>query len=515
MTGSIITKIIDMRKYREISVKSHNWDKITLILEQLDQNYVDDIDYNNVIEKTIPVFLKELDPHSVYLPPKDLKDADEELEGNFGGIGITFNVPEDTAIVVSVIVGGPSERAGLLSGDRIIKIDNKVVAGVKIAQDSLMSLMRGESGTKVAIVVQRGVELVHFDITRGKIPIKSVDVSYMIDDTTAYIKLSKFSKTSYQEVMKGLSAIGFEKIKHLIFDLRDNTGGYLDQALLISNEFLKKGDLIVYMQGKHRQRQDFYCDGKGKCQDMSLSVLINETSASSSEIFAGAIQDNDRGEIIGRRSFGKGLVQEPINFSDNSGIRLTVARFYTPTGRSIQKPYKKGGDDYMYDIIERYKHGEMTVSDSIPKNDSLKFTTPKGKIVYGGGGIIPDIFVPMDTVGVTDLLLKINRQSLQVKFAIAIADKYRNQLRGVSNMDQLNTLLSQMNIESNFKSYITDKGLKIKNNEWNISKEVIMTQLRAMIGRYSQMDDMAFYPIIAEIDNVIKVATDPNRNKLH
>ena len=507
MLGSALTKLADMKKNKELVVKSHNWDKISLVLDQIEKNYVDSIDYKGITETTLPVILKELDPHSLYLPPQDLKEADEKLEGGFDGIGITFNVPADTAIVINVIQGGPSERAGLLSGDRIMKVNDIEVAGVKIPQDSLVKLMRGPSGTKVNIIVKRDNTMVPFEIIRDKIPVKSVDVAYMINDTTGYIKLSKFSRTSYKEFVKSVAGLKEQGMKCLIFDLKDNSGGYMDQALLLANEFLKRGDMIVYIQGRHRPRQDFYADGTGKYKDISLKVLINENSASSSEIFAGAIQDNDRGTIYGRRSFGKGLVQEPINFSDNSGIRLTVARYYTPTGRFIQKPYKKGVDDeYVYDIYERYRHGEMTDADSIPKNDSLKFVTPGGKTVYGGGGIIPDVFVPIDTVDVTDLLVKVNRMSYQVKFSIETADKYRKSLQKIRTMDQLNTLLDSMHLENSFKKYLVSKGVDVKQDEWQKSSSILMVQIRALIGRYSYLDDNAFYPILAEIDNVIQAA---------
>lgn len=507
VAGGLITKYVDYQKDRRLKVNSHDWDKISLILNQIERNYVDDIDYSAITENTIPYILKELDPHSVYLPPRELKTADEELEGKFDGIGIIFNVPEDTAVVISVVAGGPSERAGLLSGDRIIKVDKKSVAGVDIPQDSLVGMMRGPSGSKVHLTVKRGNDTVPFSIERGKIAVKSLDVAYMINDTLGFIKLSKFSRTSHDEFVKAVVPMMKGGMTKLIFDLRDNPGGYFDQALLLSNEFLEKGEMVVYMEGKHRAREDFKADGRGKCKNIKLSVLINEGSASSSEIFAGAIQDNDRGTIYGRRSFGKGLVQEPINFTDNSGIRLTVARFYTPTGRSIQKPYSVNGEDYSYDIYERYKHGELTDSDSIPKNDSLKFVTPKGRVVYGGGGIIPDIFVPMDTSWVSDLYLKVYRQSLQIKFSSFMADKYRTQLKQVKDLKSLNVLLDSMNIESNLKEYLINHNVKVVQKEWNISKELLINQARALIGRYSPLDDNAYYPIVLTLDNVVQVAS--------
>ena len=326
---------------RELAVDSNKWDKLILVLDQIEKNYVDSIDYNGVIEKVLPHLMENLDPHSVYLPPVELEAADESLEGNFSGIGIQFNVPADTAIVISVIAGGPSEKAGLLSGDRIIKVDGKNVAGVKLNQDSLVKMLKGPKGSKVAVEVKRDnlKELIPFEITRDKIPVKSVDVALALEDGIGYVKLSKFSKTSYKEFMAAMIPLMEQGIRSLVFDLRDNTGGYLDQALLLSREFLNRGELVVYMEGLHRERQDFHADGLGMFKDLELYVLINENSASSSEIFAGAIQDNDRGTIVGRRSYGKGLVQEPIYFTDKSGIRLTVARFHTPTGRCIQKTY--------------------------------------------------------------------------------------------------------------------------------------------------------------------------------
>ena len=511
MTGGIIANLTNRRAERQTMLDSgHGWDKIRLVLEQIEQNYVDSIDYDKVTEDILPLILRELDPHSVYLPPKNLEEANAELEGNFDGIGVTFNVPEDTAIIISVIAGGPSERAGLLSGDRIIAVDGRTVAGVKINQDSLVGMLKGVSGSVVHLDIMRDQEMVEFDVTRDKIPVKSIDVSYMIDDTTGYMKLSKFTRTSHAEFSAAVPALLEAGMTRLIFDLRDNTGGYLDQALLLSNEFLPAGSLIVYMEGAHRPRQNFYADGTGQCQDIRLSVLVNEGSASSSEIFAGAMQDNDRAVIYGRRTYGKGMVQEPIFFTDNSGIRLTVARFYTATGRCIQKPYVPGDDlGYVYDIYERYEHGEMTSADSIVRNDSLRYETPKGKVVYGGGGIIPDVFVPVDTVGVTDLLVRINRQALAVKYSSEVADKYRSSLRQVKTLDDLNALLDSMDLEAGFLSYLSRCGVGVDHRQWAVSGDIVLVQLRALVGRYSPLDDRAFYPIIAAIDNVIQAAVTP------
>lgn len=503
LMGFMLLKICGRPERRTINVDNHKWDKLLLILDQIEQHYVDSINYKDIVEKTLPSVMQNLDPHSVYLPPEELEVAEESLEGNFSGIGIQFNVPNDTVIVISVIPGGPSERAGLLSGDRIVSVDGVNIAGVKMPQDSIIKRLKGPKGSMVKVEVKRDDlnELVPFSIKRDKIPVNSVDVALMLNDTLGYIKLSKFAKTSYTEFVNAIEKLDGNGMKSLVFDLRDNTGGYLDQALLLSNEFLAKGKLIVYMEGLHRNRQDFFADGKGKLQGVNLYVLLNENSASSSEIFAGAMQDNDRGTIVGRRSYGKGLVQEPIYFSDKSGIRLTVARFYTPTGRCIQKPYS---DDYQYDILERYQHGEMTVADSIKRNDSLKFVTPGGKTVYGGGGIIPDVFVPIDTAGVTDFLVAVNRKSLQVKYSIKLADTYRLQLREVKTFGQLEELVSSIDFETGFLSYAKENGITPKSGEWKRSKEFIITQIKGLFGRYSALDDDAFYPYILRTDNVIQ-----------
>ena len=398
------------------------WRKLNLILEQVQKNYVDTVDVKKVTDAAVEASLAALDPHSVYLPPVELEQSETELAGNFDGIGIQFNVPNDTAIVLEVIPGGPSEKVGLQPGDRILKVDSCNIAGVKFPQDSMVRRMKGKAGTEVRILVKRDNETIPFDITRGKIPVHCVDASFMINDTTGYIRLAKFSRTTYLEVNEAAKSLLDEGMKHLIFDLRDNSGGYFDQALLLSDMFLKKGDLIVYLQGLHRKREDYKADGKGILQDVALSVLINENSASSSEIFAGAIQDNDRGSIVGRRSYGKGLVQEPIYFTDNSGIRLTVARFYTPSGRCIQKPYAK---DYQYDIYKRYADGEMFEKDSMKVDRNEVYKTVGGRTVYGGGGIIPDVFVPMDTTKATSFFIKCNNKATQMRFSSAMFDKYR------------------------------------------------------------------------------------------
>jgi len=495
---------MDGRK-NEVRIPKGDWAKLMLVLQSVDRDYVDEIDQKDVTEKILPDILSKLDPHSVYLPPVELEAAEQDLQGGFDGIGIQFTVPNDTAVVTQVIAGGPSEKAGLLSGDRIVRVDDRVIAGTNTPQDSMVRLMKGRRGTQVKIYVQReGVsDPIVFDITRGIIPVNSVDVAFMVDDTTGFIKLSKFSRSTYLEFLKATLNLREQGMKRLIFDLRDNTGGYLDQALMISNEFLEKGDLIVYMEGRNRPRNDVYADGKGSCRDIELAVLINEGSASSSEIFAGAMQDNDRATLYGLRSFGKGLVQEPLFFNDGSGIRLTVARYHSPSGRCIQKPYS---DDYGYDIYERYLHGEMMSVDSIKVNDSLKFTTRGGRTVYGGGGIIPDVFVPLDTTHYTEYIGKCNRQSLQVKYANQVADRHRSRLRGITDLPTLNRFLDGLDLKSGFIAFTSAQGVKPSEEEWQISGETILVQLRALIGRNTPMNDDAFYPIYLSIDNVVEAA---------
>ena len=488
-----------------VQIPDGSWSKLRLVLESVDRDYVDLVDQRAVTEQILPDILSKLDPHSVYLPPVELKAAEEDLQGGFDGIGIQFSVPNDTAVISHVTAGGPSEKAGLLPGDRIIQVDDHVIAGTQTSQDSMVRLMRGPRGSKVTIHVKRdGVEdLLAFPIRRDKIPVVSVDVAFMINDTTGYIKLAKFARNTYLDFLKASLALREKGMKRLIFDLRDNTGGYLDQALLLSNEFLEKGDLIVYMEGRNRPRNDVFADGKGSCREIELAVLINEASASSSEIFAGAMQDNDRATLYGLRSFGKGLVQEPVFFTDGSGIRLTVARYHTPSGRCIQKPYR---EDYAADIYDRYNSGEMMSADSIKVNDSLRFQTRGGRTVYGGGGIIPDVFVPLDTTHFTEYLGKCNRQSLQVKFANQMADRHRAALQQIRDMDALERFLDGLDLKRQFIAYTSSLGVVPSPEEWEVSGQTILVQVRALIGRSTPMNDEAFYPIYLQIDNVVQTA---------
>ena len=520
--GVILTlvsgKVYERRKF---DGDYNRWRKLNLILQEVEKNYVDTIDRKGMTDAAVVAALAELDPHSLYLPPVELTESETELSGNFlppveltesetelsgnfEGIGITFNVPEDTAVVLNPIPGGPSEKAGLIQGDRIIRVDDKLIAGVKMPQDSMIRLMKGPAGTKVRITVSRDGEIIPFDIVRDKIPVHCVDAAFMIDETTGYIKLSKFTRTTYKEFKEATDKLMSQGMTRLLFDLRDNTGGYFDQALMLSNEFLSKGDPVVYMEGLHRPRQEYDADGRGSLKDIEISILIDEGTASSSEIFSGAIQDNDRGVIVGRRSFGKGLVQEPVNFTDGSGIRLTVARFYTPSGRCIQKPYDK---DYAYDIYERYAHGEMTSADSMKIDTTAVFYTMKGRRVYGGGGIIPDVFVPIDTTKATSFYLRCNRKTTQMRFAQTMFDRYRSALSRISDFDTLDRYLDEIDVASQFLDYAARvDGIRPQKGEWEESATYMMPQLKALVGRFSKLGDEAFYRFYIPIDDTIQAA---------
>ena len=504
--GVLVTMIANkaLEPKRKFDGDYNRWRKLNLILHEVERNYVDTINMEDMTDAAVVAALAKLDPHSIYLPPVELTESETELSGNFEGIGITFNVPNDTAVVISPVQGGPSEKAGLMQGDRIVRVDERNIAGVKMPQDSMIRLMKGPKGTKVKITVSRDGVLIPFDIVRDKIPVHCVDAAFMIDETTGYIKLSKFTRTTYKEFCEASEKLLGMGMKRLIFDLRDNTGGYFDQSWKLANEFLEKGDQVVYMEGRRRARQDFDADGRGSLKNIEMSVLINESSASSSEIFAGAIQDNDRGVIVGRRSFGKGLVQEPINFTDGSGIRLTVSRFHTPSGRCIQKPYD---GDYQYDIYERYENGEMTSADSMKVDTTVVYYTMRGRRVYGGGGIIPDVFVPLDTTKATTFYVKCNRKATAVRFAQTMFDKYRTSLAGIDDFDQLDKYLENIDLGKQFLDFAANvDGIKPKEGEWEETAEYLMPQLKALVGRFSKLDDEAFYRFYLPIDDTIQAA---------
>ena len=503
VAGTLLVQQIEERNHGK-NWKYGEWRKLSLILDEVENNYVDTINVKEMTDAAVSAALEKLDPHSVYLPPVELQSSNEDLAANFEGIGIQFNVPNDTAVVLQVIAGGPSEKAGLLTGDRILKVDEKVIAGTKTPQDSMVRRMRGTAGTKVKLLVERNGEQIAFDITRGKIPLHSIDAAFMLNDTTAYLKLSKFSMSTYKEFVKEAAALREQGMKKLIFDVRSNTGGYLDQAYRLCNEFLEKGDMVVYMEGLHRDRQDLVADGRGKYKDVKLIILQDAQSASSSEIFAGAMQDNDRATILGVRSFGKGLVQEPIDFTDGSGIRLTVARFHTPSGRCIQKPY---GERYAYDVYDRYTTGEMTSADSIKVNEDQVYYTKSGRVVYGGGGIIPDIFIPIDTTKATKFYLDCNKKATQVRFASDWFDKHKAEINNIKTYAQLESYIRSANLERAFLSFAESRDkLKCTESQWDKTKLYLMPQINALVGRYSPLGENAFYRLYLPIDDTVQKA---------
>ncbi len=480
-------------------------DKLNSIINIIQSSYVDSINRNSLENAAIPAILKKLDPHSVYIPARELARANEPLQGNFEGIGISFSMLTDTIVVISTIPGGPSEKLGILPGDKIIYVNDSLVAGQHIGDEKVMSLLKGPRGTVVNIKVLRQgqKELIPFEITRDKIPMYSVDVDYMINDYIGYIKINNFAMTTFDEFMKALHDLKSRGMTSLILDLRGNPGGIMEAAIQIANQFLKKGDLIVYTKGRTQPRNEARATGDGEFETGDLVVLIDEWSASASEILAGALQDNDRGTIIGRRSFGKGLVQEPISFPDGSGMRLTVARYYTPTGRSIQKPYNDGFEKYYNDLNNRYMHGEFEDADSIHFADSLKFTTPGGKIVYGGGGIMPDKFVPADTSGVSPYFLRV--RSLIYRFALSYTEKNRETLKKYTESGEMEKYLDKQALLDQFVKFASANGVKKDREGLKVSGSIINTQIEAYIAR-NILDNKGFYPIWQNIDTTLKFA---------
>ncbi|MBN2519746.1 MAG: S41 family peptidase, partial [Bacteroidales bacterium] len=475
----------------------------------IEEEYVDTVNKNDLVEMAISEILKQLDPHSVYIPASELKELNEPLEGNFEGIGVQFNMPDDTVVVIAVISGGPSEKIGILPGDRIIYIEDSLVAGVKMKNTDIVKMLKGPKGTKVEVsIMRKGIsELINFEITRDKIPLYSIDIAYMIKDDIGYIKISQFAKTTYQEFTDAIAKLNQQGMQKLVLDLRGNGGGFMDAATNIANEFLEANKLIVYTKGKSRPKRETLSNSKGNCLDKKVVVLVDEWSASASEILAGALQDNDRGTIVGRRSFGKGLVQQQTMFNDGSALRLTIARYYTPTGRSIQKPYVNGDEQYYDDLSERFNHGEFVEKDSIKLNDSLKFYTPKGKIVYGGGGIMPDIFVPYDTSGQTNYYMQVLQKGLIYRFAFDYADNNREKLAKYKNYKELEKYLDKQKLLDKFIKYAEEKGINKNPNELKASKELIYTQLKASVSR-NLLDNEGFYPIISKIDVTLQKAVE-------
>ncbi len=518
------TTNVDKREYaREMAALEQYMagnDKMLQTIAAMRNYYVDPIKLEDIYEKAIPALLSELDPHSEYIPAKMFSQVNESLEGEFDGIGIVFNASTDTITVLSVVPQGPSAEAGVRPGDRIVKIDNRVVAGQKIPQDSMVKLMRGKRGTRVKLSVRRHSldELVEMEVTRAPIELHSIETAFMLDRDAriGYVRLSQFARTSHAEILEAIAKLRREGMRGIIIDLRGNGGGFLDQAILIANEFLPANRLIVYTQDRFGEQVKQYSRGNGTATDLELAILVDETSVSSSEILAGAIQDNDRGLIIGRRTFGKGLVQSQMPFGDGSAIRLTVARYYTPSGRSIQRPYTNGDEmAYHMDIIDRFNRNEMFTADSIHFDESQKFTTVGGRTVYGGGGIMPDIFMPLDTLGTNSYYRSVWDGNVLYRYTMEFTDRNRAKMDKIVTLDELDELLSSSNLLSDFVAYAERNGVKANESEIAAAEDVILAQLRAYIGRNALHDESGFYYNIYPIDNTLQRAVKELRIKLN
>jgi carboxyl-terminal processing protease len=478
--------------------------KLGSLINYIEKNYVDTINTKELEERAIASLLKNLDPHSDYIPAQDFDLVNEPLEGNFDGIGIEFNIINDTIRVINPIIGGPSEKLGIKAGDKIVKVNNKKMTGKEITSKTVFEKLRGKSGTSVTVSVLRSgiVKPIDFKITRGKIPLHSLDIAYIIKPGIGYLKISKFAGTTYEEYLEAFNKLSAKGMKKMILDLRGNGGGYLNAAVQLADEFLINGLQIVYTAGKANPKKVFSATSRGGFENNDLIVLIDEGSASASEIVAGALQDNDRATIIGRRSFGKGLVQDQINLPDGSGIRLTIARYYTPTGRCIQKPYEKGHAAYFSEEYERYENGELYSLDSIKLDKSKQYRTPGGKIVYGGGGIIPDIFVPVDTAKYSTYVNKLFYNGVLNSFAFEYTDKYRTSLQNDFNSAENFNLRFKVNdkVMGELNDYIK---LHHKNNYSENQKTTgLPSLLKALIGR-NLYDRDAYYPNLNETDNCI------------
>jgi carboxyl-terminal processing protease len=497
-------------KAQDMSKLNAAMDKLAAVLQIVDNNYKDSTNTDKLVEDAIEGLLAKLDPHSVYTTPKEMKEFNEPLNGNFEGVGIQFNILKDTITVISPISGGPSEKVGILAGDRIIMIDDTTVAGVKIKNEGVMKKLRGNKGTKVKVgILRRGVKgILDFTITRDKIPLYSIDATYMAAPGVGYIKLNRFAQTSYQEFMESLTKLKAEGAKDLILDLQDNGGGFLNIAFELADEFLNTGKLIVYTKGVHSPKRDYNSTQRGSFEKGRLIVLVDEGSASASEILSGAIQDWDRGLVIGRRTFGKGLVQNQFPLPDGSGMRLTTAQYFTPTGRCIQKPYD-GTESYYKDLYNRYKHGELQNVDSIKFPDSLKYKTPNGKVVYGGGGIMPDIFIPLDTTMNSKYFTDLARKGVMNQFTLTFVDKNRADLKSKypSFEDFKKNFTVDEKIIKQFIEAGEKEGVKEDKDGLKTSEKAFKIQIKAFIARDLFKNDN-FYEVFNELNDPLKKALE-------
>ena len=496
-----------------ISTKKFTLDKdrkINAVLNLIQSEYVDSIDVKDLVEQAIPAIIGNLDPHSYYIPASDIRAENEKLDGSLSGIGVSFFMMNDTANVDQVIPNGPAEKVGMLAGDRIISVNGESIVGGTLTAEGIRSKIRGEKGTKVRIGVKRNTskKTLTFTITRDDIPMNTIDVSYMLDDKTGYIKIAQFGKNTYDEFFAALSKLKKDGASRYIVDLRGNPGGYMEMAILMVNEFLEQGELIVYTKGR-KEREDIqvWSDDQGSFHDAQVAVLIDEYSASASEIMAGALQDNDRGLVVGRRSFGKGLVQKQIYLPDSSAIRLTIARYYTPSHRCIQKDYTLGDeDDYSKELYDRYSHGELYSADSIKVDKSKIFRTANGRIVYGGGGIVPDIFVPNDTTGITTYYRAVANLGLLQQYVYTYVDINRDQLKNVKTVKQLMGMMpSDDALTYDFVCYARDNGVPMRWYYINLSRSLIARQLRALVIR-DVLGSEEFYRYYNRTDNTVNAA---------
>ena len=490
--------------------------KLSRAVNYISNEYIEKIDNDSLAELAIPAIIEKLDPHSSYIPASEFKKIEEPLQGEFDGIGIVFNMATDTVIVLNVIPSGPSQKAGIVAGDRIVKVNDTIIAGQKMPQSDVMKRLRGPRGTQVNLSLKRQniAEPVVVTVTRDAIPLNSVEATVMLTDNIGFIRLSQFARTSHREIKSAIDTLRKQGMKSLILDLRGNSGGFLDQAILIANEFLERGKLIVYTEDRNQKQIRQHSDGRGKATDLDIAVLIDESSASSSEILAGALQDNDRGTIIGRRSFGKGLVQSQIPFEDGSAMRITVAKYFTPTGRSIQKPYTAGDEEeYSMDIVNRYKHNEFFSADSIHFADSLRFVTPKGKVVYGGGGIMPDIFIPLDTTNMSKYYLEVSGKNILYRYTIEYADSHRKELSHAKSLKDIEAMFAaDKGMFNRFINYASQNGVKPNWGQISTSRKIMEAQLKAYIARNSEFDSSAFYYFICPIDNTLLTAIETLEN---
>lgn len=504
--------VMSRSTFEGLKLRSSRADKLAYTLSFLEDKYVDSISRDSIIELVIPKILSELDPHSSYISKEEFAKANEPLEGQFDGIGVMFNMLTDTILVTNVISGGPSSKSGVQPGDMIISVNDSIISGRKMDQNKVVSLLRGKRGSVAKLGISRhgAKEHVIIDVTRGIIPIKSLEAALIIDQEVGYIKFTRFASTTYKEVLQAMNELKEQGAKRFVLDLRGNSGGYLDQAIYISNELLPAGKLIVYTKGAHYPRTESVADGRGKFIDVPLAVLIDEGSASASEIVAGALQDNDRGVIVGRRSFGKGLVQEQVLFPDNSAARITIARYYTPLGRSIQKPYVAGdAQDYNMEIFKRIEHNELFSKDSIHGDESQKVITPGGKILYGGGGITPDIFVPLDTTAITPYFRKLFAKNLIFKFATKLTETNRQAINKIKTYKELDEFFAKRNVYIDFVSYADRNGVKpASTSEMAKDKKLITAQIKGYVGRNTELEESAFSYYIYLHDDVIIKALD-------